>query len=128
MSDTARTPMDGLTGAGGSVLAVRDADVGTTREQRRRGRFVKLSITVWTLAGLGWLRALTVGDGASFLPLPSIDPFLLTIIIFFGLLIAMTVGQRAFGIEHYVLARGERGPADGPQGRETDLFAGLPQG
>jgi N-acetyl-1-D-myo-inositol-2-amino-2-deoxy-alpha-D-glucopyranoside deacetylase len=32
------------------------------------------------------------------------------------------VGQRAFGREHYVLARGERGPGDG---REDDLFAGL---
>jgi N-acetyl-1-D-myo-inositol-2-amino-2-deoxy-alpha-D-glucopyranoside deacetylase len=35
------------------------------------------------------------------------------------------VGQKAFGREHYVLARGERGPANGPQGREDDLFAGL---
>jgi N-acetyl-1-D-myo-inositol-2-amino-2-deoxy-alpha-D-glucopyranoside deacetylase len=35
------------------------------------------------------------------------------------------VGQRAFGLEHYVLARGERGPGNGPEGREDDLFAGL---
>lgn len=35
------------------------------------------------------------------------------------------VGQKAFGMEHYVLARGERGPGDGPAGREDDLFAGL---
>ena len=42
---------------------------------------------------------------------------------FFAL--ADNVGQRAFGVEHFVLARGERGPADGPQGRETDLFAGV---
>ena len=34
------------------------------------------------------------------------------------------VGQRAFGVEHFVLARGERGPGDGPMGREDDLFAG----
>jgi N-acetyl-1-D-myo-inositol-2-amino-2-deoxy-alpha-D-glucopyranoside deacetylase len=34
-------------------------------------------------------------------------------------------GHRAFGIEHYVLLRGTRGPAHGPQGREDDLFAGL---
>jgi N-acetyl-1-D-myo-inositol-2-amino-2-deoxy-alpha-D-glucopyranoside deacetylase len=34
------------------------------------------------------------------------------------------IGQRAFGIEHYVLARGVRGPV-GPQGWEEDLFAGL---
>ena len=35
------------------------------------------------------------------------------------------IGQKAFGIEHYILALGERGPGDGPHGRETDLFAGL---
>ena len=35
------------------------------------------------------------------------------------------IGQKAFGIEHYILALGERGPGDGPQGRESDLFAGL---
>lgn len=35
------------------------------------------------------------------------------------------VGQRAFGVEYYVLARGERGPAHRPDGREADLFAGL---
>ena len=35
------------------------------------------------------------------------------------------IGQRAFGIEHYVLARGERGPGTGELGREDDLFAGL---
>ncbi|HEU0102635.1 MAG TPA: N-acetyl-1-D-myo-inositol-2-amino-2-deoxy-alpha-D-glucopyranoside deacetylase [Mycobacteriales bacterium] len=35
------------------------------------------------------------------------------------------VGQRAFGVEHFVLARGERGPGDGALGRESDLFGGL---
>ena len=35
------------------------------------------------------------------------------------------IGQQAFGREHYILARGERGPGDGPDGREADLFAGL---
>ena len=36
------------------------------------------------------------------------------------------IGQRAFGVEHYTLARGERGPAVvGPHGWEDDLFAGL---
>ena len=35
------------------------------------------------------------------------------------------VGQQAFGIEHFVLARGERGPGVGPRGREDDLFAGV---
>ena len=36
------------------------------------------------------------------------------------------VGQRAFGIEHYILARGERGLGGGPRDREPDLFAGVP--
>ena len=35
------------------------------------------------------------------------------------------VGQRAFGIEHFVLARGPRGEGRGPLGREGDLFGGL---
>jgi N-acetyl-1-D-myo-inositol-2-amino-2-deoxy-alpha-D-glucopyranoside deacetylase len=35
------------------------------------------------------------------------------------------LGQRAWGREHYVLARGERGPGSGPYGWEDDLFAGI---
>jgi N-acetyl-1-D-myo-inositol-2-amino-2-deoxy-alpha-D-glucopyranoside deacetylase len=35
------------------------------------------------------------------------------------------VGQRAFGVEHFVLARGPRGAGAGEHGREGDLFAGL---
>ncbi|HEV7657584.1 MAG TPA: N-acetyl-1-D-myo-inositol-2-amino-2-deoxy-alpha-D-glucopyranoside deacetylase [Mycobacteriales bacterium] len=35
------------------------------------------------------------------------------------------LGEEAFGLEHYRLVRGEPGPMDGPEGRETDLFAGL---
>lgn len=35
------------------------------------------------------------------------------------------VGKEAFGHEHFRLVRGEPGPQDGPEGRESDLFAGL---
>jgi N-acetyl-1-D-myo-inositol-2-amino-2-deoxy-alpha-D-glucopyranoside deacetylase len=35
------------------------------------------------------------------------------------------VGQRAWGIEYFRLVRGAPGPANGQDGRETDLFAGL---
>ena len=35
------------------------------------------------------------------------------------------VGQRAMGVEYYVLAHGETGPTDGQQGREQDLFSGV---
>jgi N-acetyl-1-D-myo-inositol-2-amino-2-deoxy-alpha-D-glucopyranoside deacetylase len=43
--------------------------------------------------------------------------------MFFAL--ADRVGQRNFATEQYVLVRGERGPGDGADGRETDLFAGV---
>jgi N-acetyl-1-D-myo-inositol-2-amino-2-deoxy-alpha-D-glucopyranoside deacetylase len=35
------------------------------------------------------------------------------------------LGDDAFGLEYYRLVRGQLGPQDGPDGRETDLFAGL---
>jgi N-acetyl-1-D-myo-inositol-2-amino-2-deoxy-alpha-D-glucopyranoside deacetylase len=35
------------------------------------------------------------------------------------------VGRRAFGIEHYTLLAGPRGPGTGPHGWESDLFAGI---
>jgi len=35
------------------------------------------------------------------------------------------VARRAFGVEYYTLLAGPRGPGDGSQGRESDLFAGL---
>lgn len=38
---------------------------------------------------------------------------------------AAVVNLPEFAVEHYVLARGARGPGSGPQGWEDDLFAGL---
>jgi N-acetyl-1-D-myo-inositol-2-amino-2-deoxy-alpha-D-glucopyranoside deacetylase len=35
------------------------------------------------------------------------------------------LGQRAFGREYYTLLAGPRGPAVGPDGRESDLFGGI---
>jgi N-acetyl-1-D-myo-inositol-2-amino-2-deoxy-alpha-D-glucopyranoside deacetylase len=35
-------------------------------------------------------------------------------------------GREFLGVEYYTLARGERGPGNGPHGWEGDLFAGLP--
>jgi ATP-dependent Zn protease len=84
-----------LTGAGGGqVLDVAAADVGASREGQRRRRFVKLAAVVWLVVGALWGRALTIGEGQAFLPLPHVDPFLLTIIIFFGLLMALMLGQQ----------------------------------
>jgi cell division protease FtsH len=89
------TALSALTGAGGgTVLDARAADVGSSREGQRRRRFVKLTVLVWALVGVLWLRAVTMGPDASFVPVPHIDPFLLVIIIFFGLLIALIAGQQ----------------------------------
>jgi cell division protease FtsH len=89
------TALSALTGAGGtSVLDVRSADVGASREDQRRRRFVKLAVVVWTVVGLLWLRAWTMDAGSSFVPVPSIDPFLLVIIVFFTLLILLVFGQQ----------------------------------
>ena len=82
-----------LLGARG-VLSASEADVGATREVRRQRRWLKLTgVVLLTCAFLSWRAAGTL-SGAAFLPLPSIDPFLLTIVIFFGLLLALTVGQQ----------------------------------
>jgi len=35
------------------------------------------------------------------------------------------LGDRGFGIEHYTLSRGVRGPGEGEHGWEADLFAGI---
>ncbi|MCW2620487.1 MAG: ATPase central domain protein [Frankiales bacterium] len=102
MADSSDTPMQahqpgaGLADMTGSeVVPVRDADVGRSREAMRRNRFVRLTAGLWVLVLIAWWRALSMGGG-SFLPLPSIDPFLLTIILFFALLIGMTLGQQYF--------------------------------
>jgi len=90
----AGSALEALTGStGSSVLEMRRADVGASREGQRRRRFVKLAVTVWLVVAALWARALTM-DGGAFVPIPAIDPFLLTIIVFFGLLMALLVGQQ----------------------------------
>jgi ATP-dependent Zn protease len=108
-SPTEPTRLDALTGAGGrSVLTARAADVGAEREVQRRRRWVKLVALVWAVVGMLWARALTF-DGGAFVPLPSIDPFLLTIIIFFGLLLGLAVGQQVMsGRSPHVMYRPEQ--------------------
>ncbi len=85
------TRLESLMGSGRGVVRMADADVGSSRELRRRSRWVKLTVVVWLLVAALWLRAITY-DGDGFVPLPTIDPFLLVIIVFFGLLIALMLG------------------------------------
>ena len=109
MTDPAPAPTASLSrligAAGGRVLDMAGADVGASREALRRSRWLKLAVAVWSGVGLLWLRAVTY-DGAGFVPLPDIDPFLLTIVIFFGLLIGLAVGQQVLaGRSPHVLYR-----------------------
>jgi cell division protease FtsH len=102
--------LDQLIGAaGGRVLAMAGADVGTSRERKRRARWVRLALAVWVGVALLWWRALAWDGSGSFVPLPSIDPFLLTIVVFFGLLLALAVGQQLLaGRSPHVLYRPEQ--------------------
>ncbi|MGB8652524.1 MAG: AAA family ATPase [Mycobacteriales bacterium] len=92
--DTTNPMLDELLDtAGGALLRLRDADVGRSRETARRSRWIRLGVLVWAVVLLLWLRALTKDAATPFLPLPHVDPFLLTIIVFFGAMIALAVGQ-----------------------------------
>jgi cell division protease FtsH len=76
----------------GTVLTMHSADVGLSRETRRRRRWVKLTVFVLGLASvLSWRFVVAPGD---VVPLPHVDPFLLTIILFFGLLVLLAGGQQ----------------------------------
>jgi ATP-dependent Zn protease len=76
----------------GGVLEMRSADVGASRETGRRRRWIKLTVLILSLLALyTWRAVVAPGD---LVPLPHVDPFLLTIILFFGLMMAMAVGQQ----------------------------------
>ena len=102
--------LDPLIGAAGSrVLAMAGADVGETRERKRRSRWVRLAAVVWAVVAVLWWRALAWDGGGGFVPLPTVDPFLLTIVVFFGLLLALAVGQQLLaGRSPHVLYRPEQ--------------------
>jgi cell division protease FtsH len=86
--------IDGLLDVAGGLLRMRDADVGRSREAARRARFVKLTVLVWSVVAAVLLRGLLKGSSSPWLPLPHVDPFLLTIVVFFGAMIALAVGQQ----------------------------------
>ena len=77
-----------------AVLSMRSADVGSSRESRRRRRWIQLTVLVLSLAALLSWRASTWDGVGSFVPYPHIDPFLLTIIVFFSVMLLLGVGQQ----------------------------------
>ena len=99
-----------LVGAAGSrVLSMAGADVGADRERKRRARWLRLAALVWGVVAVLWWRALAWDGAGGFVPLPTIDPFLLTIVVFFGLLLGLAVGQQVLaGRSPHVLYRPEQ--------------------
>ena len=83
----------GLLEAGGTLLQMRDADVGRSREDARRRRFLRLTAFVWVVVGLLLWRGLLKDPTSPWLPLPHVDPFLLSVIVFLGLLGGLGVAQ-----------------------------------
>ncbi|MDT7546191.1 MAG: cell division protease FtsH, partial [Actinomycetota bacterium] len=81
-----------LSAGAGTLLSMSGADVGVKREDSRRRRWIKLTVFILSVAAfLSWRASVAPGN---VIPLPHIDPFLLTIILFFGLMMAMAVGQQ----------------------------------
>lgn len=109
MTETNGSSLQGLLNSTGeTLLRLRDADVGRNREALRRARWRRLLDWTALLVALVVLRLLVKGD-YPFLPLPSVDPFLLTIILFFVLLAGLAVGQTLFtGRSPHVLYRPEQ--------------------
>ncbi len=104
------TALSGLLAVGSdAVLSMAGADVGASREHRRRRRIGRLAgAVVGGLALIGW-RVLVAQGGGSLIPLPNIDPSYLIMIVFFGLLLGAAVGQQLFtGRSPHVLYRPEQ--------------------
>jgi ATP-dependent Zn protease len=107
--DVSSPSLDSLVGSTGSaVMDLRPADGARSREKLRRTRLRRVADWTALIAAVVVLRLLVKGD-YPFLPLPHIDPFLLTIILFFMLLAGLAVGQQFYtGRSPHVLYRADQ--------------------
>ena len=91
-----------------AVLDARAADVGKSRERARLRRLRVVAVVLGIPASYLWIKIVT-GDPVTGLSLPTMDPFLVTIVIFFGLLLAVTIGTTVgAGRSPHVLYRPEQ--------------------
>ena len=90
---SAQDPTSLLDSLGGDLIAPGSADVGRSRETARTRRWIRLTFAVWTVVALLLWRAATMAPGASFLPVPHLDPMYLMVGIFFGAMILVVVLQ-----------------------------------
>lgn len=82
-----------LGGVSGGQLSAAEADVGHTRERNRQRRLLSIGLVLGTVAAWLWFRML-IGQPVDItaLSLPTFDPFLLIVGLFFLVLIGVMVG------------------------------------
>jgi len=91
-----------------TVLDARTADVGRSREHARLRRLRTVAIVLGIPASYLWFRIFT-GDPVTGIHLPTVDPFLLTIVVFFAVMLAVTLGTTlGAGRSPHVLYRPEQ--------------------
>jgi ATP-dependent Zn protease len=97
-----------LVPAGTAVLDARQVDVGVARERARQHRLRTVAIVLGPPAAYLWWRILS-GDPFTGISLPSLDPFLVVIVLFFGLMLLVVVGTTlGAGRSPHVLYRPEQ--------------------
>ena len=77
---------------GGDLIKAGQADVGRTRESQRRHRLWVIATVLALPTSFLWFRILS-GSPFDVFNLPTVDPFLLTIILFFGLMAAIMLAS-----------------------------------
>ena len=80
--------------AGGSLLRMRDADVGRTRETLRKGRILRIAAVLWAVLAVCWWRAAVKSPASTFVPLPHVDPVYVIMVVFFGALLGLALAQQ----------------------------------
>jgi ATP-dependent Zn protease len=91
-----------------AVLDAGTADVGRSRERARLRRLRIVAVVLGAPACYLWFR-IFAGDPVTGISLPTLDPFLVTIVVFFAILLAVTVGTTvAAGRSPHVLYRPEQ--------------------
>jgi cell division protease FtsH len=91
-SDDLAPSLTSLLDAAENVLSMRGADVGASRESSRRRRWIRLTVLVLLfVAFLSWRAIVAPHD---LIPLPHVDPMTATVIVFFGSMLLMGVGQQ----------------------------------
>jgi ATP-dependent Zn protease len=92
VEEPARAHLGALLGDGAAVLEAAGADVGATREDRRRRRIATIALVLWALVALAWWRALASDATDPFAVHLHVNWLLVVPIAFFVLLIAAMAG------------------------------------